>query len=233
MYIKIVLREKIKNPFSVLELYIVERNGETVKVEKNKCISLINDGFIDNARVVVRKGVSMIIGKNCTISTKLIDNSVLQDTSCFYYSDFSIYFDREVYKKMIEWAEHSNKILFLYGERCVGKTYLAEKLGLEHFKNVVKVDFCNKRCKELFSRVMKESIRCYSFDDNFFVNVFKNYSKNFTNDENTIIILDDIHFSADVYNLLWRMQKTLKCKIAVTFSYGISLNFLSLYKIVM
>ena len=61
---------------------------------------------------------------------------------------------REILEKLVKWKNKPNrKPLILNGARQVGKTYILEEFGKEHFENVCKIDFNNnENYKNIFER---------------------------------------------------------------------------------
>lgn len=49
---------------------------------------------------------------------------------------------RKIYDRLVEWKKRNGKsALLIQGARRVGKSYIAEKFGQEHYKSYIKIDF--------------------------------------------------------------------------------------------
>ena len=211
------VKRRLKYRNTLAERFVVEKFGENVEMNLDEVMTLIKEGTITNAKVIIKRGEYKVIGKGCDIPTRMMGVANLQDTYEFYSCDLTTYYDRDIYKKIEYWAENTDKILLLHGQRGVGKSYLLEKLGGDHFKRVIKVDFGNKKSREMFSASMKHIAKKFGFNLMYFALVFKCYAKNFINTKDTLIILDNVQYSSEIYNLLWYMRNTMNSKIAVTF----------------
>ena len=71
----------------------------------------------------------------------------------------AMFFERELYAALVEWARKSNQALYLEGPRQVGKTELLKKLGRERFGRLVYID--------LREAAEKFEIQCEYFTEKF------------------------------------------------------------------
>lgn len=133
-----------------------------------------------------------------------------------------MYLKRNVYKRLIEWknsADHST--LEVNGARQVGKTYLINKFADEYFKQKIYIN--------LFELSGKQFLECYEqaiawkpgtkrpeypLHDAFLL-----YEPSFQDTEDTVIIIDEIQESAEVYNRIREFTRQFKCRFIVTGSY--------------
>jgi predicted AAA+ superfamily ATPase len=119
-----------------------------------------------------------------------------------------IYIERDVYKEMLAWKikeefnkAHglSNNALSLEGPRQCGKTYLAHKFGKENYKNYVYLNLAMKKDLNIFLDVYNDtSLRGKVLYDK----LFAQFDPAFKNDPGTLVIIDEIQESSDVYNTI-------------------------------
>jgi len=134
-----------------------------------------------------------------------------------------VFFERELYDDLIKWVQKSRHALYLEGPRQVGKTELLQKLGREHFKTCVYIDI--KRYAEKFCALMEyheEKFGRSAFPEEMgpvWEGVFRDFGPTYTNDPDTLVILDEIQESPKVYNSIRYIRRGLKSKLAVSGSY--------------
>lgn len=102
---------------------------------------------------------------------------------------------RDVYESMVEWAKGYKKVnaLFLKGPRRVGKSYLADKLGKEHFSSYIHVDFTNEVERKPFMNFRSLDELFFSLQSNYGKRLYENKS---------LIILDEIQFCPEARSLI-------------------------------
>lgn len=124
-------------------------------------------------------------------------------------------FKRDVSSKLESWLKYdSDLVLFLKGMRQVGKTYEIKRFADSHFKNVV---YLNLSVDNLFiERVKQRKAKGV-------LQLVSEYCAEmripFTNDKNTIFIIDEIQISLEVFNLVRALRNDLGCCVAITGSY--------------
>ena len=134
-----------------------------------------------------------------------------------------MFFERELYKDLIHWAQKSRHALYLEGPRQVGKTELLQKLGREHFNTCVYIDI--KRHRQKFETLMHyhtEKFGRSTFPEEMgevWEGVFLDFETDYVNDPGTLVILDEIQESPEVYNSIRYIRRGLKSKLAVSGSY--------------
>ena len=133
-----------------------------------------------------------------------------------------MYLKRNVYKRLIEWknsADHST--LEVNGARQVGKTYLINKFADEYFKQKIYIN--------LFELSGKQFLECYEQaiawkpgtkrPEHPLHDAFLLYEPSFQDTEDTVIIIDEIQESAEIYNRIREFTRQFKCRFIVTGSY--------------
>jgi len=134
-----------------------------------------------------------------------------------------MFFERELYPHLIKWTKKPDLALFLEGPRQVGKTELLLKLGQAHFKNFIHIDV--KTDGEKIERLMtyhKEQFgKSVPPEETgpIWEAVFKDMHPNYTNNPDTLVILDEIQELPLAYNNIRCFRRGLKSKLAVSGSY--------------
>jgi len=135
------------------------------------------------------------------------------------------FLERDIYKDLVDWKNTDDSVLFLRGPRQVGKTYLLKKLGSENFKKVVYVDLTLKKEGNKFLEIYKKFVESGEFGSNdkdkrlLWLGVFMEYDKEFTDSEDTLIIIDEIQESSSIFNSIREFNRNLNCMVAVIGSY--------------
>ena len=126
-------------------------------------------------------------------------------------------FQRDIYKPLIEWTK-TKKGLLLKGTRQVGKTFILNKLAKEKFKNSLYINLGNVDTCAWFENT---EMRLVNGAD--WLNAFTAYAEKerqqFSDDGDTIVILDEIQSSGRVFNGLRQMVRECNFKVVGTGSY--------------
>ena len=130
-------------------------------------------------------------------------------------------FVRDIQDKLVEWKKeraHSN-VLQLEGPRQVGKTTELKKFAYSNYRYVIYVNMANDTYG--FKEIAKRGINSLSMS----AYCERAGLVRFNNSRKTILIIDEIQVSAEVYNSIRDMRGNLKCDVVVTGSYlGQTLN---------
>ena len=130
---------------------------------------------------------------------------------------------RQIYQRLIQWKEKSSHTtLEVNGARQVGKTYIIKKFTAEYFRHVIYIN--------LFELSGKQFMECYhkanSWEpgqgprpQNPLHDAFKLFDEDFADTEDTVIIIDEIQESAEVYNRIREFTRQFQCRFIVTGSY--------------
>lgn len=129
---------------------------------------------------------------------------------------------REVYERLLHWKRTPNHgTLEVSGARQVGKTYLVNKFADEEYRKKVYINLLEMD-GELFlehyhdiRREMKAGNRI----ENPVLELMKRYCAGFEDTEDTLVIIDEIQESPDIYNRIREFTRYLKCDFIVTGSY--------------
>lgn len=119
--------------------------------------------------------------------------------------------ERDVQKVLIEWkSKRHGTVLQVEGPRQVGKTHEVKKFAYSHYQQVIYVNLVRDE---------------YGFEDlmgqNDFMELYCRGAEigEFQNDENTILVIDEIQESREVYNAIRDLREQLFCDIIVSGSY--------------
>jgi predicted AAA+ superfamily ATPase len=134
-----------------------------------------------------------------------------------------MFFERELYHDLIKWAQRPDRALFLEGPRQVGKTELLLKLGREQFKNYIHIDVKTegKKLERLMEYHKEQFGRSVPPEETtpIWEAVFKDMNDMYTNDPDTLVILDEIQELPLAYNTIRSFRRSLKSRLAVSGSY--------------
>ena len=133
-----------------------------------------------------------------------------------------MYLKRKVYEKFMDWKENTSQTtLEVEGARQVGKTYLINKFADENFKHKIYVN--------LFEMNGANFMECFRKGTSWtpgtprpeqpLHDVFRLYDPDFVDAEDTVIIIDEIQESADIYNRIREFTRYFKARFIVTGSY--------------
>lgn len=133
-----------------------------------------------------------------------------------------MYLKRNVYERLMDWKQNKgHSTLEVNGARQVGKTYLINKFAKENFSHVIYIN--------LFELSGKQFMECYQQatawqpgtkrPEHPLQDAFRLYEPDFSDTEDTIIIIDEIQESAEIYNRLREFTRQFQARFVVTGSY--------------
>jgi predicted AAA+ superfamily ATPase len=134
-----------------------------------------------------------------------------------------MYIKREVYKKLLQWkADKRHTTLEVNGARQVGKTFIIDKFAEDNFKHTTYIN--------LFELSGSQFMACYKAATQWqpgqgarpkspLHDALKMFDADFSDDEDTIVIIDEIQESAEVYNRIREFTRQFRCRFIVTGSY--------------
>lgn len=129
---------------------------------------------------------------------------------------------RNIYKKLLEWKKESTgHVLELKGARQVGKTYILKKYGKENFSKMIYINMAEATGKNF--------LRCVSIamewepgepmEETPIRKALELYDSTFTDSKDTVVIIDEIQESAEVYNQIRTLAREFQAYVIVTGSY--------------
>ncbi|MDD3362682.1 MAG: AAA family ATPase [Hespellia sp.] len=132
------------------------------------------------------------------------------------------YLKRKVYDQLISWKNRPGKsTLEISGARQVGKTYIVNKFADEHYKQKIYInllDFSGELFLEKYTE-LKNEIKRGLFSENPVYELIRRQYPDFTDSSDTIVIIDEIQESSDIYNRVREFTRNLKSDFIITGSY--------------
>ena len=133
-----------------------------------------------------------------------------------------MYIKRNVYQQLLEWKnESSHSTLEVRGARQVGKTYIINKFADENFKHKIYIN--------LFELSGKQFMECYNSaiawvpgtprPEHPLQDAFRLFDQNFEDTDDTVIIIDEIQESSEIYNRIREFTRQFQCHFIITGSY--------------
>lgn len=133
-----------------------------------------------------------------------------------------MYLKRDVYDRLLDWKQgNGHSTLEVNGARQVGKTYLIEKFAKENYSHMIYIN--------LFELSGKQFMECYQKavswtpgskrPEHPLHDAFRLYDPDFEDTGETVIIIDEIQESAEVYNRIREFTRQFKAHFIVTGSY--------------
>lgn len=129
---------------------------------------------------------------------------------------------RNIYTKLLEWKKQdTGNVLEIKGARQVGKTYILKKFGKENFKRMIYISMAEKSGR-IFLKCLQSAGEWepgMPVEENEMRKALELYSPSFVDDKDTIIIIDEIQESAEVYNQIRTLAREFQSYVIVTGSY--------------
>lgn len=133
-----------------------------------------------------------------------------------------MYIKRSIYQRLIEWKnEYNHSTLEIRGARQVGKTYIINKFADENFKHKIYIN--------LFELSGKQFLESYQMATNWIPgtprpehplhDAFHLFDQSFEDTDDTVIIIDEIQESAEIYNRIREFTRQFRCHFIITGSY--------------
>lgn len=123
-------------------------------------------------------------------------------------------FVRDIQADLLSWKQNKlHAVLQLEGSRQVGKTTELQKFAYDHYEYVIYVNLADDKFG--FQKVT-DAPRMLSEMERYCRRAFL---PGFTNDNNTVLLIDEIQNSPKVYNAIREMHAVFQCDIIVTGSY--------------
>lgn len=129
---------------------------------------------------------------------------------------------RAAYQRMLAWKRRSDyKTLEVSGARQVGKTYLVNKFADEQYAQKIYVnllEFSGELFLEIYQDMRKEMKEGKRFQ-NPVKELLLRYAPDFHDSKDTVVIIDEIQESAEIYNRIREFTRSLESDFIVTGSY--------------
>ena len=129
---------------------------------------------------------------------------------------------RNIYKKLLAWKkENTGRVLELQGDRHVGKTYILKKFGKENFSKMVYINMAENTGKN-FSRCISIAMEWEPgkpMEETPIRKALELYDETFKDNKDTVVIIDEIQESAEIYNQIRTLAREFQAYVIVTGSY--------------
>ena len=133
-----------------------------------------------------------------------------------------MYLKRKIYSQLLEWKNDTgHSTLEVTGARQVGKTYIINKFADENFRHKIYIN--------LFEQSGQQFMQCYKQatawepgtkrPEHPLHDVFRLFDVEFEDTEDTVIIIDEIQESSEVYNRIREFTRQFQARFIVTGSY--------------
>ena len=129
---------------------------------------------------------------------------------------------RNIYKKLLAWKkENTGRVLELQGAGQVGQTYILKKFGKENFSKMVYINMAENTGKN-FSRCISIAMEWEPgkpMEETPIRKALELYDETFKDNKDTVVIIDEIQESAEIYNQIRTLAREFQAYVIVTGSY--------------
>lgn len=130
--------------------------------------------------------------------------------------------ERTAYKKLLEWKKNAgHSTLEVSGARQVGKTYLVNKFADQEYKQKIYINLL-ELSGELFlnhyEELWREMTQGKRFENPIY-ELIRRYEPSFIDSPDTVVIIDEIQESAEIYNRIREFTRYLSSDFIITGSY--------------
>ena len=133
-----------------------------------------------------------------------------------------MYLERKAYDELTNWKKRpDHSTLEVSGARQVGKTYIVNRFADEQYNQKIYInllDLSGELFRDQYQELWRE-MKAGKRYQNPIYELIKRYQPDFKDSEDTIVIIDEIQESADIYNRIREFTRTLKCDFIITGSY--------------
>ena len=129
---------------------------------------------------------------------------------------------RDIYENLLQWKKRdSGKVLEINGARQVGKTYILTKFAEENYNNFIYINMMQTSGQEFISCLDKatEWEPGQKRIEKPIHKALELFDQEFTDDRETIILIDEIQESAKVFSLIRQFSREFAAHFIVTGSY--------------
>lgn len=129
---------------------------------------------------------------------------------------------RNIYGKLLEWKNaDTGHVLELKGARQVGKTYILKKFGKENFQKMLYINMAEQSGKNFLKciAIAAEWEPGKPIEENPVRKALELYDVTFIDSKDTVVIIDEIQESAEVYNQIRTLAREFQAYVIVTGSY--------------
>lgn len=130
---------------------------------------------------------------------------------------------RTIYQDLLNWKEEdSGKVLEVNGARQVGKTYILDKFARENYKTYIYINMVQSsgtrflKCLNLVQEEWQPGIRR---EEKAIHKALSLYDDKFSDCKDTIIVIDEIQESPEVFSMIREFAREFEANFVVTGSY--------------
>lgn len=129
---------------------------------------------------------------------------------------------RDIYEELLTWKQSDNgHVLELRGARQVGKTFILDKFARENYRTYIYINMVQTSGKEFLACLQKTTQwepgtprKTQPIQE-----AFSLFDERFEDTKETIVVIDEIQESAQVYSLIRQFAREFVCHFVVTGSY--------------
>lgn len=126
-----------------------------------------------------------------------------------------VYFSRQIEEKIEQWYQQKDKlVLEIKGGRQIGKTTTILHFARTHYQNVIYVNLAGSTGDQ-FAEILKSSF----ITQKAILEFCRVNNLSYTDDENTILIVDEIQEDKCIYESIRSFNRELQCDVIITGSY--------------
>lgn len=130
---------------------------------------------------------------------------------------------RTIYPELLKWKnEGSGKVLEVNGARQVGKTYILDKFAKENYKTYIYINMVQSTgqsfldCLDMIQKDWKPGIKR---EEKQIHKALKLYDDKFVDNKDTIVVVDEIQESPEVFSMIREFAREFEAHFVVTGSY--------------
>lgn len=130
--------------------------------------------------------------------------------------------ERTAYEKLLEWKKNAGRsTLEVSGARQVGKTYLVNKFADKEYKQKIYINLLELSGEfflNQYEKLWSEMTQGKRFENPVY-ELIRRYEPSFTDSPDTVVIIDEIQESAEIYNRVREFTRQLSSDFIITGSY--------------
>lgn len=129
---------------------------------------------------------------------------------------------RDIYNELIKWKNaRTGRVLEVNGARQVGKTYILDKFARENYGQYLYINMMQTSGQEFLQCLQRAS--AWEPGERRIEKplhmAFQLFQPNFRDEENTVVVVDEIQESAEVFSKIRQFSREFTCDFIVTGSY--------------
>ena len=126
----------------------------------------------------------------------------------------------DIYGKLMDWKKESHAVLELEGIGGYGKACVFYRFTKENFNKIISIDLLGKNGQQFLEcykgTTEPGSISGFPKSENPIYDALRMFHPSFEDSEDTIIIIDEIQESPDLYHQVYESAPKLRCRFIIT-----------------